>query len=160
MDVNYDLDKRLKGATCFCKKYAINDFVWDDKLKCYRYVGDVSEKIEVLFTYLKLMKDRFYVMMGDRYVPVLSRFCDYVRIANVGEQIPDEDIALNIIPKLQKNGVTCIAIEHPEKEYDALPEEEKFISLELSPSGIFDSKKEERHTKIFGKRIQIGMRSF
>ena len=141
LDVNYDLDKRLKGATCFCKKYAINDFVWDDKLKCYRYVGDVSEKIEVLFTYLKLMKDRFYVMMGDRYVPVLSRFCDYVRIANVGEQIPDEDIALNIIPKLQKNGVTCIAIEHPEKEYDALPEEEKFISLELSPSGIFDSKK-------------------
>lgn len=152
LGVNYDIQKRLEGTECFCKKYEVSDFSWDDTLKCYRCIGEVPEEIEVFFTYLKLTKDRFYVMVGERYVPVLSRFCDYVRIPNVGEQISDEDIAFNIIPKLQKNGITCIAIEHPEKEYAILPKEKKFIALDLPPAGIFDSQKGGEAYEVFWKR--------
>lgn len=128
LDINYDLDKRLEETACFCKKYTIHDFIWDDELKCYRCIREVPEEIEVFFTYLKLSKDRFYVVTGDRYVPVISRFCDLVRLPNIGEQVSDEDIAFNIIPNLEKQGVKCIAIEYPQKEYDALPQDKKFLS--------------------------------
>lgn len=150
LDVNYALDKELEDAACFCEKYTINDFNWDDELKCYRCVREVSEEIEVFFTYLKLSKERFYVVAGDRYVPVISQFCDNVRIPNVGEQISDEDIAFNIIPRLEKHGVRCLAIEHPKRDYDALPEQEKFLS-KLSEEGIFDSKAGGEAYEIFWK---------
>lgn len=85
--------------------YSLNssDLQYNSNRGCYEYVGDTLayEDLEAVFGVYKI-SEKSCIFMNGRYIPMIVSIGDYYGF--------DEDIALNIIPRLNENGVKSIVI--------------------------------------------------
>lgn len=73
---------------------------WNNKYNCYEYTKEVDTEIEIIFSIL-IITENPYMIINHKIVPFVSFFDKNVPFNFWGTEW---DIALNIIPKLEKMG--------------------------------------------------------
>lgn len=119
--------------------------IWNDKLGCFEYRGELGQEVECIFVLCSFMKKPCVVVKEDgnnpRYIPVIG-------LGGSTKSIYAEccyDIVYNIIPKLVEQNVRVLVIKEPDSEYEQVADllpidirkreynsefEQKFLQLE------------------------------
>lgn len=91
-------------------KIDINKIRWNVEGH-YEYEGEIEENIEFVITILPLKQHILTTL--NRVVPIV----DVCFFLDINDEYSNLDIAINIIPKLENNGVRCIVLGNPHTEY-------------------------------------------
>lgn len=102
------------------QEIAAKEFVWNSDFNCYEYKkANVQEKPEVIYTVFPLSENP-YVRWKTFFVPLCAMFQSDANSTYDSEGViraNDNDIALNIIPKLERQGVKCIVLDNVQSRY-------------------------------------------
>lgn len=94
--------------------------VWNSDFNCYEYKrANAQAKPEMIYTVFPLSENP-YVRWETSFVPLCAMFQSDANSTYDSERVirtNDNDIALNIIPKLEKQGVKCIVLDNVQSRY-------------------------------------------
>lgn len=110
-----------------------SDLQYNCNRKCYEYIGCSKEyeDLEAIFGVFKI-SEKSCIFINGRYVPMIVSLGEYYGF--------DEDIAFNIIPRLQENGIQSIVICSALDEYE---EHSSLFNLDIkhrAPTDLYNCK--------------------
>lgn len=93
----------------------VRQLKWSESRNCYVYYGDVSGQVECLFCRFRINYTNYiYLEKRNKILPIIDMGIHFISDRWKNEEY---DIAFNIIPQLQENGIQCFIFNDPDNEY-------------------------------------------
>ncbi|MCI8378535.1 MAG: adenylyltransferase/cytidyltransferase family protein [Lachnospiraceae bacterium] len=125
---------------------SLEKLVWNFQYDCYEYNEVDDEGCPEIFYTIFSISENPYLKWGESFIPICAMLEADSNITYNSERVfkvNDSDIALNIVPALEKRGVRCIIIDNVQSKYSKW-EEILDIDLMQIASGICFNDKFEK----------------
>lgn len=95
----------------------VSGLQWKNDIDAFEYSGNLGAVPEVVYTSFCLLKNPV-IMYKGHFIPVISKLYEYFWDAHT--LASDYDLAYNIIPQLQKNGIKIVIFSDIDKEKEQI----------------------------------------